>query len=112
MTTRLVRGDLLVFGTLAEVKAKGCDLIVVGASEEWFLKHILFGSIPDQIAEKVACSVLMVRRYEPSSVSWLRRTFKRLPSSSSPPLRQCRRSATRPGHHLPHGADARRASSS
>ena len=79
VTTRLVRSDSLVFGALAEVKAKGYDLIVVGASEEWFLKHILFGSIPDQIAEKVPCSVLMVRRYEPSGVSWLRRTFKRLP---------------------------------
>ena len=79
ITTRLVRNDSLVFGTLAEVKAKGYDLIVVGASEEWFLKHILFGSIPDQIAEKAPCSVLMVRRYEPSGVSWLRRTVKRLP---------------------------------
>ncbi len=90
VTTRLVRSDLLVFDTLAEVKAKGYDLIVVGASEEWFLQHMLFGSIPDQIAEKAPCSVLMVRRYEPSGVSWLRRTFKRLPPSSSPPLRQRR----------------------
>jgi nucleotide-binding universal stress UspA family protein len=86
VTTRLVRSASLVFGTLAEVKAKGYDLIVVGASEEWFLRHMLFGSIPDQIAEKAPCSVLMVRRYEPSGVSWLRRTFKRLSPPSSPPL--------------------------
>jgi len=88
VTTRLVCGDSLVFGALAEVKAKGYDLIVVGASEEWFLKHRLFGSIPDQIAEKSPCSVLMVRRYEPSGVSWLRRTFKRLSPPSSPPLEE------------------------
>ena len=83
VTTRLTRSDSLVFGTLAEVKAKGYDLIIVGASEEWFLKDLLFGSIPDLIAEKAPCSVLMVRRYEPSGVSGLRRTLKRLPRANS-----------------------------
>ena len=81
--TRLVRNDSLLSGTLAEVDARGCDLIVIGASQEWFLKHMVFGSIPDLIAEKAPCSVLMVRKYEPSGVSWLRRTFKRLSRSSN-----------------------------
>jgi len=78
VTTRLIRSDSVVPSALAEVKAKGYDLVVVGASEQWFLKDMLFGSIPDLIAEKAPCSVLMVRRYEPSGVSWLRRVLKRL----------------------------------
>jgi nucleotide-binding universal stress UspA family protein len=53
----------------------GCDLIVIGASEEWFLKNLLFGSIPDRVANRAPCSVLMVRKYEPSPISWLRRTI-------------------------------------
>jgi nucleotide-binding universal stress UspA family protein len=54
------------------------DLIVIGASEEWFLQDLLFGSIPDQVANNVSCSVLMVRKYEPAPVSWFRRAMKRI----------------------------------
>jgi len=54
------------------------DLIVIGASEEWSLQDLLFGSIPDQVANNVSCSVLMVRKYEPAPVSWFRRAMKRI----------------------------------
>jgi nucleotide-binding universal stress UspA family protein len=83
VTIRLMRSDSLVDGILDEVKSNSYDLIVIGASEEWFLKDMLFGSITDQIAEEAPCSVLMVRRYEPSGVSWLRRTLKRLTRANS-----------------------------
>jgi amino acid transporter/nucleotide-binding universal stress UspA family protein len=55
-----------------------CDLIVIGASEEWFLKNWLFGAIPDVVADQAPCSVLMVRKYEPARISWLRRMRKQL----------------------------------
>ncbi len=79
---RLRRSDSIVEGILKEASPdpdKGhaaCDLIVIGASEEWFLKTLLFGSIPDRVADGAPCSVLMVRKYEPPPVSWLRRMFK------------------------------------
>jgi APA family basic amino acid/polyamine antiporter len=41
--------------------AEDHDLIVLGASNEWFLRKRLFGSIPDQIANNAPVSVLMVR---------------------------------------------------
>lgn len=41
--------------------AKGHQLIVMGASNEWSLRQRLFGSIPDQVVDKAAVSVLMVR---------------------------------------------------
>jgi nucleotide-binding universal stress UspA family protein len=70
-----------VEGILAEASAQTADrvdydLIAIGASEEWFLKNQLFGSIPDRIADGAPCSVLMVRKHEPSAVSWLRRKLK------------------------------------
>ncbi len=81
VTLSLKRSDSIVGGILSESKrgADGTayDLIAIGASEEWFLKELLFGSIPDRVADAAPCSVLMVRKYEPPSVSWLRRTVRR-----------------------------------
>ncbi len=82
VTLRLRRSDAIVDGILTEAAPDPetgearCDLIVIGASEEWFLKTLLFGSIPDRVADGAPCSVLMVRKYEPAPVSWLRRVFK------------------------------------
>lgn len=85
-TFSLRRNDSIVEGILAESAQRegqaGYDLIVIGASEEWFLKNLLFGSIPDQVANGASCSILMVRRFEPAPVSWLRRVSKR-PNSST-----------------------------
>jgi nucleotide-binding universal stress UspA family protein len=74
---RLKRSDSVVEGILQEAASQedgaGYDLIAIGASEEWFLKNLLFGSIPDRVANDAPCSVLMVRKYEPPAVSWFRR---------------------------------------
>jgi len=79
---RVKRSNSVVEGILAEAtnteEQEGYDLITIGASEEWFLRSLLFGSIPDRVANGAPCSVLMVRKYEPSAVSWLRRTLKHL----------------------------------
>ncbi|MGA1869437.1 MAG: amino acid permease [bacterium] len=37
------------------------DLILMGASNDWIFKQRLFGTITDDVANKAACSVLMVR---------------------------------------------------
>jgi nucleotide-binding universal stress UspA family protein len=96
VTFSLKRNDSVVEGILAEASASpsarlrtgsaepsaqvagqvGYDLIAIGASEEWFLRNLLFGSIPDRIADGAPCSVLMVRKHEPAPVSWLRRMIK------------------------------------
>lgn len=41
--------------------AKDCDLVVLGASNDWRQEEHLAGSIPDEIAYEVPSSVLMVR---------------------------------------------------
>lgn len=77
----LKRNNSVIDGILAasvqNADQKGYDLISIGASEEWFLKDLLFGSIPDRVANKASCSVLLVRRYEPEPVSWLRRILRK-----------------------------------
>jgi len=78
ITTRVARSSDVTEGILAETHRLDYDLLVIGASEEWFLKHLLFGSIPDQVAEEAPCSVLMVRKYEPKAISGARRILKRL----------------------------------
>lgn len=57
---------------------RGYDLVVIGASEEWFLRNWLFGSIPDAVAERAPCSVLLVGKHEPALLSWFRQTAKRV----------------------------------
>ena len=42
-------------------RAQNHDLIVLGASNDWRQEEHLAGSIPDEIAYQVPCSVLMVR---------------------------------------------------
>ncbi|MGY8825310.1 MAG: PTS sugar transporter subunit IIA [Candidatus Latescibacterota bacterium] len=49
-----------VVPTIVE-QAKGHDLVVIGASNDWRQEEHLGGSIPDKIANQVPCSALMVR---------------------------------------------------
>jgi hypothetical protein len=40
----------------------------IGASNEWAVKSLLVGALPDAVADCALCSVLMVRRYEPTGL--------------------------------------------
>ncbi len=50
-------------GILAELEVHDHDLVIIGASHEWKIRNVLFGTIPDVIADRAPCSVLMVRRF-------------------------------------------------
>ena len=54
-------GEAIV-GYLNEAEATP-DLVVIGASRDSRLRQVLFGSIPDLVADQAPCSVLMVRRH-------------------------------------------------
>ncbi|MCP4420757.1 MAG: amino acid permease [Chloroflexi bacterium] len=49
--------------TFIDAKEHKHDLIIIGASHEWRIRNVLFGSIPDIVADHAKCSVLMVRRH-------------------------------------------------
>ena len=61
---KVVFADQVVSGIVSEVANNSYDIIFMGASKEWTFKNMLFGSIPDIIAEKVDISVLMLRSYD------------------------------------------------
>lgn len=52
---------------------KGCDVLVMGAAQESFLPHWLFGAVPDAVAERAPCSVLLVKKHAAAESSWMRR---------------------------------------
>jgi len=76
INTRLAYADCVSSGVLQEIGRQSYDLLVVGASDEWISRTRLFGSIDDQLASQVPCSVLLVRRHEPTAISWIRRRVK------------------------------------
>jgi nucleotide-binding universal stress UspA family protein len=78
VSARVVQSPSVMEGILSKAQ-RGYDLVVIGASEEWFLHNLFFGSIPDRVAERAPCSVLLVRKHELTPVSWLRRMTRRFP---------------------------------
>lgn len=64
-------------GTIvATAREGGHDLVVIGASGETRLRTVLFGTIPDVVADEAPCSVLLVQRYVPEH--WAYRASDRI----------------------------------
>jgi amino acid transporter/nucleotide-binding universal stress UspA family protein len=73
--TRVAVHEAIVEGILKEARGGEYDLLVIGASNEWGVKSLLVGAVPDAIADRAPCSVLMVRRYELTGISAIRRVM-------------------------------------
>jgi nucleotide-binding universal stress UspA family protein len=54
---------------LKTVKEEKIDLLVLLAHEEWKLEHFLFGRSNEDLARRMPCSILFVKK-EPKSVRW------------------------------------------
>jgi amino acid transporter len=78
VSTRLVVHDTVADAIVHEAEEGAYDLLAIGASEEWHIKSLLVGSLPDTIADRAPCSVLMVRRYESAGISATRRIVSTL----------------------------------
>lgn len=78
ITPKIVIADDVIKAILETAGEGNYDLLVIGASEEWQIKSLLAGSLPDAIAGQSPCSVLLVRRYEPTGVSTVRRVLSSL----------------------------------
>ena len=57
----------ITLGITEDFERKEPDLLIIGASHEWNIRNVLFGTIPDVIADRAPCSVLMVRRFVPEN---------------------------------------------
>jgi len=56
-------------------KSEEFDLVILGSSRKWLVKNIVFGSIPDRVAEDAKCNILIVKKWEYKVMRWLRRFF-------------------------------------
>jgi amino acid transporter len=75
---QIVVSDNVIEAILNTAREGKYDLLVIGASEEWQIKSLLAGSLPDAIADRSPCSVLLVRRFEPAGISITRRILSSL----------------------------------
>jgi nucleotide-binding universal stress UspA family protein len=75
---RLLFSDQIAQALVEEAESSGYHLIISGISAGFGESDNLFGRISDEIAEKAPCSVLVVKRHQSATASWLRRQAKRL----------------------------------
>jgi len=68
----IVEGTSVVEAVLAQ--AEGYDLIIVGATAEPLFKNLLLGSISEQIADRAAVTVVVVKGRSSPFHSFLRQT--------------------------------------
>jgi nucleotide-binding universal stress UspA family protein len=73
VSLQIIVSDSVIKAILNTAKEGTYDLLVIGASEEWQIKSLLVGSLPDAVFDQSPCSVLLVRRYEPMGISTTRR---------------------------------------
>ncbi len=71
--TKLVTAPGIVRGILSE--AQGYDLMLLGASEEGVFDRVLFGTIPERIAQKSPVPVMIVKERAPLPQFWVRRLW-------------------------------------
>lgn len=78
VTMKVVQAVSIEEGVVAEAERSRCELVVMGAAVAYSLQTDLFGVLTDRVAERMPCSVLLVRRFEPGALSWLRRRLQHI----------------------------------
>jgi len=59
-------------------KTRDYDLVILGTSSEWIMHDVLFGSLPDRIASKSKCSVLILKQPEQKADSWVKMIYDKI----------------------------------
>lgn len=75
---KLICSESVPAGILAELQSQEYQLVVIGAALARSFESDLFGSMTDRIAEMIPCSTLLVSRYEPAAITWVRRRVKEM----------------------------------
>ncbi len=76
---QVVKANSIVSG-IAESGAAH-DLVFIGVTEESFLDQVLFGNIPEQVAQTCPTPVVMVKRYRGLPRLWLMQTWSAINAS-------------------------------
>ena len=78
LETHIVTSGDILDGIVSETEKKTYDLMIIGAAEEVFSPHYIFGKLNDALVEEVTCSILIVRRYQPGTALWFRQRIKKI----------------------------------
>lgn len=70
---KLIESDSVAEGIVKE--SQDFDLVVIGAAREPLFRKALIGDIPEKVARYSSASVLVVKRYEGTVKSFLKKTF-------------------------------------
>ncbi len=89
LNIKIIESESVTDGIDQILKEENFDLTIIGASHEWGIRNVLFGTITDIVADSAPCSVLMVRRYltedwKLKASEGLKRMKEQLGLSSSP----------------------------
>jgi amino acid transporter/nucleotide-binding universal stress UspA family protein len=76
--TRIVLSNNVMEGIAEETEKNHFDLMIIGAAEEVFSPHYIFGKLNDALVEEISCSILIVRRYQPGTALWFRKRIKKI----------------------------------
>ncbi len=76
--TRIISSGDVLEGIIEETERTHYDLMIIGAAEEVFSPHYIFGKLNDALVEEASCSILIVRRFQPSSALWFRKRIKKI----------------------------------
>ncbi len=76
--TRIVLSNNVMEGIAEETEKSHFDLMIIGAAEEVFSPHYIFGKLNDALVEEISCSILIVRRYQPGTALWFRKRIKKI----------------------------------
>jgi len=69
-TLRIINADTIQEAVIEECARNDYDLVIIGSAYE-VTEDTLFGKVCDEIVEQVPGSVLVVRRHESATASWL-----------------------------------------
>jgi amino acid transporter/nucleotide-binding universal stress UspA family protein len=78
LNTHIIASNDVLEGIVEEVERTQYDLMIIGAAEEVFSPHYIFGKLNDALVEEVACSILIVRRFQPGTALWFRQQIKQI----------------------------------
>ena len=75
---RVLFSDHIAQALVEEAEKSGYNLIISGLSAGFGESDNLFGFVADELAENAPCSVLVVKRHQSPTASWLRRQASRI----------------------------------
>jgi len=75
---KILQANDVVDGIIGETEQHTYDLLIIGAAEEVYSPHYIFGKINDVLVEEISCSMLVVRHYQAEPALWLQHQIKHI----------------------------------